>query len=105
MFGCSEKLYIFASFNYTKPYAMNWIYNSMPDTTREVLVALLMAAESDPTQNVRYIISSTSEHAKNGWSSIPDHWKVLAWADFPRLKKDADGKTMTHHWITIEGLK
>lgn len=84
---------------------MNWIYNSFPNTTREVLVAVLMSPESDPEQNVRYVITSTSEHALNGWSSIPDHWKVFAWADFPRLKNDAAGKTLTHHWITVEGLK
>jgi hypothetical protein len=84
---------------------MNWIYNSMPDTTREVMVAFLMTPESDKEQNVHYLFTSTSRHAKNGWSAIPDEWTVLAWADFPRLKNDAAGKTITHHWITIEGLK
>lgn len=79
---------------------MNWIYNGLPDTDREVLVAF----STPDYEHVAYIVSRRGITKGDEWS-LPNHWKVLAWADFPRLNKDADGNALTHHWLNVEGLK
>ena len=81
--------------------AMNWIYNAIPNTDREVLVAF-RAPETLETENVQYTL--TSRDGKGNFL-VPDSWKVIAWMDFPRCTKDADGKSLTHHWLNVEGLK
>ena len=81
---------------------MNWIYNGLPNTGRQVIVAF-RAPELLGHWNVNYTLTSTSRHT-NGFI-VPDSYEVIAWADFPRLKKDAEGNTLLHNWLTVEGLK
>jgi len=79
---------------------MNWIYNGMPDTDREVIIAFL----TPDREYVGYNVARRAMFKKDKWG-VPDTWTVLAWADFPRLNKDADGNAVTHHWLDVEGLK
>ena len=79
---------------------MNWIYNGLPNTDREVLVAFL----TPDRENVGYTVTRRAIFKKDEWS-VPDTWTVLAWADFPRLNKDSEGNALAHHWLDVEGLK
>ena len=81
---------------------MNWIYNGLPDTDREVLIAYRAPEVSG--QNINYMTCRRSYHNKESWL-VPNHYDVLAWADYPRLRKDGDGKAVSHHWLDVEGLK
>jgi len=81
---------------------MNWIYNGLPDTGRQVMVAF-RAPELLGHSNVNYTLTTISRHT-NGFI-VPDCYEVIAWADFERVNKDADGNALTHHWMGIEGLK
>lgn len=81
---------------------MNWIYKGKPDTTREVMVAFRAPKLLD-TDNMQYTVASLTKH--NGGWLLPDHYEVIAWADFERVNKDADGNSLTHHWLTVEGLE
>lgn len=80
---------------------MNWIYNAMPNTSRQVIVAF-RAPDDLETENVQYVLTSTDGKGK---FLVPDSWKVIAWSDFPRCTKDTDGNALTHHWLNVEGLK
>jgi hypothetical protein len=81
---------------------MNWIYNGKPDTTREVMVAFRAPNLLD-TSNMHYTVAKLVR--ENGDWLLPDQYEVIAWADFPRVNKDADGNALSHHWLGIEGLK
>ena len=81
---------------------MNWIYNTLPDTHRYVLVAF-RATELLETQNVQYTVASL-DRRKEAFV-LPDQYEVIAWTDFPRISKDANGEAVTHSWLTVEGLK
>lgn len=81
---------------------MNWIYNGLPDTDREVFIAY--RAQDISGVNINYMTCRLSYVDKGSWM-LPDKYEVLAWADYPRLSKDADGNAVTHHWLDVEGLK
>lgn len=78
---------------------MNWIYNSKPDTARDVLVAFKM----EGTNEVHYNVAQMDYFMK-GWL-LPESWEVIAWADFPRLRKDNCGQTLMHNYLSIQGLE
>lgn len=82
---------------------MNWIYKGKPDTTRDVMVAF-RATELLETDNMQYTVARLNYDKKGGWL-LPDDYEVIAWADFPRVNKDANGNALSHHWLSIEGLK
>lgn len=73
----------------------------MPNTNRQVLVAF-RAEELLATENVQYTTASLDG---KGRFLLPDSYEVIAWMDFPRCTKDADGNALTHHWLNVEGLK
>jgi hypothetical protein len=81
---------------------MNWIYNGLPDTGRLVIVAS-RAPKLLGHDNVIYTLTSMSRHSGN--LILPDSYELIAWADFPRCMKDANGIGQPHHWMDIEGLK
>ena len=81
---------------------MNWIYNGLPNTHRYVLVAF-RAPEILETQNVQYTVASLDSRKEA--FVLPDQYEVIAWTDFPRISKDANGEAVTHSWLTVEGLK
>lgn len=89
-------------FNQTKTDTMNWIYNTLPDTHRYVLVAF-RAPELLETENVQYTVASL-DRRKEAFV-LSDQYEVIAWTDFPRISKDANGEAVTHSWLTVEGLK
>ena len=82
---------------------MNWKYNITPNTGREVLVAFRAPNEYFPEweNHVKYTMSSYDP--VHGWS-IPDHWELVAWSDFDRLKVDAEGKATEHNRLDVEGI-
>jgi hypothetical protein len=80
---------------------MNWIYNGLPDTGRYVMVAF-RAPELLGHSNVNYTLTTLSLY---GGFIVPDQYEVIAWADFPRVNKDADGNALSHHWLSVKGLK
>ena len=82
---------------------MNWIYKGKPDTTREVIVAFRAPKLLD-TDNMQYTVASVNHRRPDEWG-LPGAYEVVAWADFPRLHKDAEGNALTHHWLTVEGLQ
>jgi len=81
---------------------MNWIYNSIPNTNREVLVAF-RATELLNSDNVRYTLSTLDSSGKR--FLLPDSYEIIGWADFTRCTKDASGNALTHHYLNVEGLK
>ena len=81
---------------------MNWIYNGLPETHREVMIAF-RAPSLLKHNNVKYTIASL-DIRKSGFV-IPDSYELIAWADFPRCNKDEQGQALTHHWLNVEGLK
>jgi len=81
---------------------MNWIYKGKPDTPREVLVAF-RAPELLETSNMQYTVAKLVR--ENGDWLLPEQYEVIAWMDFERVNKDANGNALSHHWLSIEGLK
>lgn len=82
---------------------MKWIYNSKPNTGREVLVAFRTMNVYFPEWEKHVKYTTSSYDPVHGWS-IPDHWELLAWSDFDRLKVDPQGKPTEHHRMDVEGL-
>jgi hypothetical protein len=80
---------------------MNWIYEGLPTTGRQVIVAF-RAPELLGHSNINYTLTSTSRHT-NGFI-VPDSYEVIAWADFDRCNNDEDGNVLPHNWLNVEGL-
>lgn len=83
----------------SNPKLMTWNYNSLPDTAREVV-----ACYADKTgEHVFYELVRLN--LKGDALLAPDCWTLIAWADFPRCFEDDKGRRLSHHPITIEGMK
>lgn len=63
---------------------MNWIYNGLPDTNRDVLIAAL-------TDHKHVYYGVATRNFTGTRMVIPEEWKLIAWADFPRIEGKVDG--------------
>lgn len=79
---------------------MNWIYNTLPDTPRDVLACIRTKDDGG-----RVFYERTNLNLDRTALLLPDDWELIAWADFPRCRFDKDGKPLAHWAITVEGLK
>ena len=77
---------------------MKWNFNSLPDTARDVLACYF----DNESKHVFY--ERVRLNLKGDALLSPDHWTLIAWADFPRCLVDENGRHLPHHPITIEGL-
>lgn len=79
---------------------MNWIYNTLPDTARDVLAC---CKTNDNGNRVFY--ERTALNNDGTALMIPESWELIAWADFPRCRFDKDGNALLHWVHSVEGLK
>lgn len=63
---------------------MNWNYNGLPDTNRDVLIAAL-------TNNGKVYYGTSTRNFRGTRMVIPEEWMLLAWADFPRIEGEVNG--------------